>query len=729
MSIKTHQQNRQWAFQALEILEQFMTDPEFEGDKESEVNKIIAKRRELKDGKYRVVFLGEFNVGKTTLINAFLGDTYLPMVLEECTAKITHVMRGDAMQLILRAKTPIPAEVIQVLREFLTFAGIDASLTMDDSYNHWIVQFTQNYPENLFRTLNAIVTLSADEEFPKLKLLRELVDEVVAIIPETGIEEDVAFVDSPGVHSITETHHKITEDIIPHCHLVVCLLDSQNAGNEHNRDFIARLVQERHRKVFFVINKSDQLNPDEIDPQGRRGPAKDLLRCLDGIVEDPEIFFVSALYALYANQLQRGRLTLYDIDRNEKVHIPYSIRMQVEQLPNPANEIAQYLLQRSAFQSFKDRLFNYLYHENREGAVLHSVCKFIRDLALRMAKPFEVKIQLAQQNPKLDRIRQERLSLQAQIERNTKFLEQLLKNYEILCAGGTLNDERFEGDEQLINRLFSRQIIENEIFTPIRQWLCSGNNLKTARKQKYVPLQIELGRILDNYLRNISTQVNNTLTLIENKIIAQLTDAGYNVSIPHHSPIEVEKGAIVAIEASLALSYFIFFLTGAILGAIAGAIIGEGFLYNFSWADLLQRPVPSTPHLSAYILGGLGAIVGSLLGLFTRSYAGDEIRREKLIEKITEYVEQTLIQGLKTKLKQDLEDRHQQFIQIIQQYFDVVNTSLYDKIRELANEEDRLERAQKELIERLQGKANQLREIAERAQAIIDTTLHTSITR
>jgi len=304
MSIKKHQENRLWAFEALTLLEEFTNDPEFEGDKSQEINRIRGKRSELKDGKYRVVFLGEFNVGKTTLINAFFGDTYLPMVLEECTAKVTHVMSGDTMQLILRSQSPIPSETIQVLREFFSYTGIEADISPDTSYNFWVITYKTAYPEDIHRTLSAIVTLTADEEFPKLKILREKVDEVIVVIPEKTFEEDIALVDSPGVHSITETHKKITEDIIPNCHLVICLLDSQSAGNEHNRDFISKLVREYQRKVFFVINKSDQLNPDEIDPQGRRGPAKDLLRCIDGIVDNPEIFFVSALYALYASQLR-----------------------------------------------------------------------------------------------------------------------------------------------------------------------------------------------------------------------------------------------------------------------------------------------------------------------------------------------------------------------------------------------------------------------------------------
>jgi len=722
MSIKSHQENRLWAFEALNSLEQFLADSEFEGEKELEKARIQGKKNELKDGKYRVVFLGEFNVGKTTLINAFFGNTYLPMVLEECTAKVTYVMVGETMQLVLRSQQPIPGETLQVLKDFLSYAGIEAEIHPDDTYNNWVVAYKTCYPEDIHRTLSAIVTLTADEEFPKLKLLREKVEEVIAIIPEPNFEEDIALVDSPGVHSITETHKKVTEDIIPNCHLVVCLLDSQNAGNEHNRDFIAKLVKERQRKVFFVINKADQLNQEEIDPQGRKGPAKDLLRCLDGIVQNPEIFFVSALYSLYASQLSNGSMTLNDIDHNEKIHIPYNVRTQLEQAPNPGLEIANYLMARSLFPKFKERLLDYLYRENREGTVLISVCRFIRDFAYRYAKPLEIKIQLAQQNPRLERIRKERQRIQQEMEQNVKFMEEIIQTLNTLTEGGIVNDEKFEGHEHLINRLFARQTIENDIFKPIREWLCTGDNLTKARKNRYIPLQEKLGEILDNYLKSVSSELNYSVAQSQDFIINKIREKGYNFNFSPLPKIELEKGAIVAIDASLALSYFLFFLGGTILGGITGAIIGEGFLSQFSWVDWLGIALPAIPHLSAYIVGGVGAIIGAILGLLARASGGDELRREKLIEKISDYIEKTLIQNLKEKSKSDFETRNNQFVSEIHSLFDDLNTQLNNQIRNLVEEEYRLEKAQKELIQRLEGKVDRLHQIANHAHEIIEGT-------
>ncbi len=209
----------------------------------------------------------------------------------------------------------------------------------------------------------------------------------------------------------------------------------------------------------------------------------------------------------------------------------------------------------------------------------------------------------------------------------------------------------------MINCFFSRQSIENEIFKPIRQWLCTGDNLKKARKNKYIPLQEKLGEILDNYLKSVSNELNQYAEKCLNLITKRIIENKYNFRFTLSPEFNLEKGAIVAIDASLALSYFLFFTGGILLGGVTGAITGEGFLSQFSWADFLGIALPLIPHLSAYILGVAGAILGGILGLIARSLGGDEIRREKLIEKISTYIEKTLIQGLKEKTQVELEEK------------------------------------------------------------------------
>lgn len=719
MSALKHVVDRAWTFGALDQLQTFLNDSDFEGDVLQEQGVIDGRRRELRDGKYRVVFLGEFNVGKSTLINAFLGDEYLPTVLEECTAKVTHVLKGDTMRLTIRPFEEIPANEIEALRGFLDLSGIDAEVTSGDSAFELSVNYKGHIPRELLTTLSALVTVYADEDFPQLRMLRNRFEEIVVHLPNDHIQDDVALVDSPGVYSISETNKKITHDIIPNCHLVICMLDSQSAGNEHNRDFIARIVQERHRRLFFVINKSDQLNPGEIDPKGRRGPAKDLFRCLAGIVDEPELFFVSSLYAMVSGQLAQDRVTLSEIDDNNKIHIPFAMRQQIEHAENPARAAADNLLQQSNFATLQRRLLEYLYTENREGAVVASVCRYVCDTAWRYARPLEVKLQLAKNVPKLEKLRQEREQLQAIIDKNRQNAERLLSDFRAMAAGSADNGG-FEGYESALNRRLSRTIIEQEVLHPLRQWLSNKENLGKAKKNGYQPLQAELEKALDAYIAQTLEEVNQTVAQIEAHVQSGIDQAIGDTEPIALGGIEATRGNIVAIHAGMGMSYFLYTLLGMILGAVGGGIAGEAFLAKVNLQELIGQTLPAVPHLNAIACAIAGAVAGGIAGLIIRSLGGDDTRRERLSERITSKVEEAVMRDLKEQLLKGIGKRKEAFAEAVEHVFDGVNEGLNDQIRAIVSEEDRIRQAQQEIIDRLQPKIDALSELGEKAREVVE---------
>jgi len=58
------------------------------------------------EGRYQVIFVGPYNVGKSALVNAFLTEEYLPTVLEECTTQVTHVRRSEGYRVELASIRP-----------------------------------------------------------------------------------------------------------------------------------------------------------------------------------------------------------------------------------------------------------------------------------------------------------------------------------------------------------------------------------------------------------------------------------------------------------------------------------------------------------------------------------------------------------------------------------------------------------------------------------------------
>jgi hypothetical protein len=181
-------------------LETFLDDPDFEGEAETERTGIHRRRVELREGKYRVVFLGPFNVGKSALINALLGDEYLPKVLEECTTKLTRVVRGEEMKAVLRvAAEPLATEIDALRGQLRTCApgasifGVPAGAIA--SRRRGVERrdvFGSKSRQTLAAHAQSACTMIADEDFPQLRALRDRFDEIVVSLPNVMIEEDIA---------------------------------------------------------------------------------------------------------------------------------------------------------------------------------------------------------------------------------------------------------------------------------------------------------------------------------------------------------------------------------------------------------------------------------------------------------------------------------------------------------------------------------------------------------
>lgn len=170
----------------------------------------------LEEGRLTMVVLGEFNHGKSTVINALVGRDVLPTGITPTTSAITHIYRGDARARVVR-----------------------------DSGEEEVT------PE-AFRQL---VTQEAAED------LRH-VDLSVAIDP---LVEGLVIVDTPGVNDISQQRAEITYGYIPRADVVVYVLDASQALKKSELTFIReRLVRNKLDRVFFVLGKSDALSTEEL---------------------------------------------------------------------------------------------------------------------------------------------------------------------------------------------------------------------------------------------------------------------------------------------------------------------------------------------------------------------------------------------------------------------------------------------------------------------------------
>ena len=173
----------------------------------------------ISEGRFYVACIGQFKRGKSTLINALIGDPVLPVGFTPVTAVPTVIRFGDRRRARIQAGDGSWQEV----------PASDLNQYVSEEYN----------PENT-------------------KGIRG----VEVFVPSRLLAGGMCFVDTPGLGSVFTGNTAATHAFIPHVDaaLVVIGADPPLAGEELALvEAVARHVQD----IVLVLNKADRATPEE----------------------------------------------------------------------------------------------------------------------------------------------------------------------------------------------------------------------------------------------------------------------------------------------------------------------------------------------------------------------------------------------------------------------------------------------------------------------------------
>lgn len=221
-------------------------------------------RAHLESDAFRLMVVGEFKRGKSTLINALLGQDVLPARLAPCTAVITEVKHGEPARAVLHPSDldRPPLEVpVEALKQHVAIA--DDEMDEDEA------------ADAVSKSPYARV-----EVFHPLPLLRNHVE----------------IVDSPGLNE-HRTRTAIALDYMAASDALILVLSCQQALSASELSFIDHELAGRNlRHVFFVWNHHDAVagSPeDEADVRKRTEAA-----ILPRVGPDAKVYYLSARQAL-----------------------------------------------------------------------------------------------------------------------------------------------------------------------------------------------------------------------------------------------------------------------------------------------------------------------------------------------------------------------------------------------------------------------------------------------
>lgn len=212
----------------------------------------------LDEERFSLVVLGEFNHGKSTFVNALLGQAVLPTGITPTTAVLAHLSHGPALRadLVLQSgerRSIDPAR----LGDFATVEGLAGNPAA---------------PKN-----------DGDGG-------GDAIHYIDLQVPAPVLEGRLTIVDTPGVNDINEQRAEITYGYIPRADAAVFLLDGTQILTASERQFLEeRILRSSRERLIFVMAKADLLDEAEL-AETTRFAREHLAR----IVPEPAIFPVSA---------------------------------------------------------------------------------------------------------------------------------------------------------------------------------------------------------------------------------------------------------------------------------------------------------------------------------------------------------------------------------------------------------------------------------------------------
>ncbi|MFB2891453.1 dynamin family protein [Aerosakkonemataceae cyanobacterium BLCC-F50] len=199
---------------------------------EREIEDVKVASQNYQKGVFRLLVLGDMKRGKSTFLNALIGENLLPSDVNPCTAVLTLLRYGPEKKVTVYFKDgKSPKE--------LDFKSFKQDYTIDPAEAKRLEQ-------------------EKKQAFPD-------VDYAIVEYPLPLLEKGVEIVDSPGLND-TEARNELSLGYINNCHAILFVLRASQPCTLGERRYLENYIKDRGLSVFFLINAWDQVRESLIDP-------------------------------------------------------------------------------------------------------------------------------------------------------------------------------------------------------------------------------------------------------------------------------------------------------------------------------------------------------------------------------------------------------------------------------------------------------------------------------
>ncbi|AQQ54173.1 dynamin family protein [Planococcus lenghuensis] len=272
IDLNEYKENRSCLLNELSKYDQVLQDMELEDEQQ----KVHHYKSDILNDNFQLAVVGEFSRGKSTFINALLGQQILPSSAKPTTTILNKIVYSPHSFIKLHYHNGIKAPDVITEEDF----------------------------RKLVAPMEPVIGDAASE-----KEHEEIVDYMKKIkYAEIGrnlslCANGVEVIDTPGTNDLDPIREEITNTIIPRSDAAILLLSALKILSESEMSLLKdRLLANDIQKIFIVVNFKDHLESKEEESK----VLKFAYQHLKEILYDPKIFMVSAKHALNSRRKLNG---------------------------------------------------------------------------------------------------------------------------------------------------------------------------------------------------------------------------------------------------------------------------------------------------------------------------------------------------------------------------------------------------------------------------------------
>lgn len=515
------------------------------------LRKFLANIDNYQKNEFPVVVLGRWNSGKSTLINAILGEDVLPSANRELTSILTKVSYGNSKGVMVRFEGG-GYQTIQIseLEDYINFRG-------------------KKYSEGLEQ-----IEISSDNSF---------------------LKGGLCILDTPGISSVNQLNNSITFDVIPKANSIILTFSGLDVGGEDNLNLIEQVLRlnfDNLYNVVFVITKNDLLSEEE---------AKEAKESLKELISNAQnrlglvlknriqICMVSSYMELKYQQYLKHEISEEQLLKDQKLKLS-----SIEEL-----ELIHYESKFEEFYKILDE--SILNSENKKNLAYRLFIMIQNTLTELLEDYYNTYKYLSQSNS--SSLKQISASLQHRVKIQEKIVDEGKKEIENFCE--KIQDLKYGRSNHRVNKVI------NDLFSELCKYI-DNTPYEVISKDKFEQLNKKINilshSIVTDWMRDIKKEFDEELkkTLIKiAKIIEKNSKEFDDTFLQESQEININIYGIY-MKTNLALSSFMISFAssasvgaglftigngilpgiGGIIGGIAGGLIGfVASMLNLSSSD------------------------------------------------------------------------------------------------------------------------------------------------